>query len=182
MQTRDYWAERKLMRYYMEDQPYTAGIVSAVLDSSPSRVLELGCNVGRNLRAIRDRAPDVELVGIDINAKAIDWGRRTWGLDLRVGDERSLEPDSADVAFTVSVIDHIPEPEAALVALVAAAPRLILVEPWTGTEHLLKDHTWSWDIAARLRELGCAVTSRRFPINADVIGAEYRMFTARRRA
>lgn len=180
-----WWGQRKLMRYYMTDQPWTSALVDAILAHEPKRVVELGCNVGRNLRAIRDRDPKVELVGIDVNADAVAWGQRKWGLDLRVGDERLLEPDDYDLAFTVSTLDHIPEPEAALAALTGAAPRLILVEPWTGVEGPLKSHnpyTYGWDYATRLRSLGLVVTSRKFPISDMSIGPEYRLFQARRRA
>jgi SAM-dependent methyltransferase len=42
---------------------------------SPSSVLELGCNVGANLREIRALAPEVKLYGIELNRRAIDYGR-----------------------------------------------------------------------------------------------------------
>ena len=180
----EWWAQRKLMGYYMTDQPWTPALVDAIVALEPRRVVEFGCNVGRNLRALRAAAPDMELVGIDVNEQAVAWGRRKYGLDLRHGDERLLEPDAYDLAFTVSVIDHIPEPEAALAALAASAPLLLLVEPWTGTEGPLKSHnpyTYGWDYTTRLRSLGLVVSSRRFPISDKSIGPEYRMFRARRK-
>ena len=182
MDARSYWAERKLMRYYMEDQPYTAGIVKDVLKTGPTSVVEFGCNTGRNLAAIRRVDPTVVLLGIDINAKAVAWGKRTWGLDLHVGDEAMLESMAGlfDVAFTCSVIDHLPDPERALRALTGAAHRLLLVEPWTGTEEALDgEYTWSWDIAGRLRDMGMHVTSRKYPITSTSRnGRHYRMFRA----
>ncbi len=180
----EWWAQRKLMAFYQQDQPWTPALVDAILEREPRRVLEFGCNVGRNLRAIRDRAPGVELVGIDVNAEAVAWGRRKWRLDLRHGDERRIEPDAYDLAFTVSVLDHIPDPEAAIAALAASAPSLVLVEPWLGSEGAVKAHnpyTYSWDYASRLRALGMGVTTRRFPLSDQSIGPEYRMFRARRR-
>lgn len=180
----EWWAQRKLMGYYMTDQPWTPALVDAILERNPRRILEFGCNAGRNLRAVRDRAPGVELVGIDVNAKAVAWGRREWGLDLRLGDERLIEPDAYDLAFTVSVLDHIPQPQKAIAALAASAPLLILVEPWLGVEGAVEAHnpyTYSWDYASQLRDFGMSVAIRRFPISDRSIGPEYRLFRARRK-
>lgn len=184
-EARDWWADRKLMGYYMQDQPWTGSLVDAILETGPRRIVELGCNVGRNLRAIRDRDANVELVGIDVNAQAVEWGRRKWGLDLRHGDASLLEADAYDLAFTVSVLDHIPDPTDAIEALVFAAPRLVLVEPWVGIEGPVESHnpyTYSWNYLTRLRDLGMAVTDRRFPISKKSIGPDYRLYKARRRA
>jgi len=179
-----WWAHRKVLTYYKQAQPWTPALVDAVVASEPGRVVEFGCNAGRNLRAIRERDPRIELVGIDVNATAVEWGRRNWGLDLRVGDESLLELDAYDLAFTVSVIDHIPEPEAAIAAIVKAAPLVILVEPWLGHEGHVESHnpyTYSWDYATRLRALGMSVTVRKFPLSDASIGPEYRMFRAKRK-
>lgn len=181
---RRWWGDRRLIRWYTEAQPWTGPLVDALLASSPSSVVELGCNAGRTLRAIRDRGLGVALTGVDINRRAVAWGRDHWSLDLRVGDERSLVP--ADVAFTVSVIDHIPEPQRALEALVVSAPVVILVEPWIGSEGRVTEgarspYTYSWDYPARLRAMGMAVTQRRFPISDEGLGQHYRLYRATRR-
>ena len=182
-EAREWWANRKLMRYYQEAQPWTPDLVAAILEGHPKRVVELGCNVGRNLRAIANEDPGVQLVGVDVNAEAVAWGRRKWGLDLRLGDDSLLEPDAYDVAFTVSVLDHMPDPARALTALAAAAPRLLLLEPWIGVEGPAKSrnpYTWSWDYATRLRGMGWRVTSRKFPIGPDYLGPDYRLYRATR--
>ena len=60
-------------------------------------------------------------------------GREASGLDLRVGDERQLEAladASWDVVFTISVLDHMPEPLATIESLVRiASRRIIILEP-----------------------------------------------------
>lgn len=178
-----WWSQRRLIGWYTKPQPWTAGIVDAVLAGDPARVIEFGCNAGRHLRAIRARSPRTALVGIDINGAAVDWGRSHWGLDLRLGDETLLEPDSCDVVFTVSVVDHIPQPERALAALCLAAPTVILVEPWLGREGEVESHnpyTYSWDYPTRLRALGMTVTDRPFPLSEVSIGPAYRMYRATR--
>ncbi|MGH3679079.1 MAG: methyltransferase domain-containing protein, partial [Natronosporangium sp.] len=57
-------------------------------------------------------------------------------LDLRASGEEclaSMEDASVDVVFTVSVLDHLPEPEPVFVELARIArTALILLEPFTG--------------------------------------------------
>ncbi len=107
-----FWKDYGVRSWYQADKPWTGWLARWVKDIGARRVLEFGCNVGRNLAGIRDLCPDVELVGLDINAEAIAFGREHTGLDLRVADEASLAgfADGAfDAVFTVSVLDHISE-------------------------------------------------------------------------
>jgi SAM-dependent methyltransferase len=93
---------------------YAEFVADVVASTQASRVLEFGCNAGRNLDLIRKRLPQAELSGLDLNAKMIAFGKAHYGLDLRVCDDTGLVavPDDAfDVVFTVSVVDHIPFPE-----------------------------------------------------------------------
>ena len=46
-----------------------------VVDLSPTSVLELGCNVGANLREIGALDNSVKLYGIELNARAIAWAK-----------------------------------------------------------------------------------------------------------
>jgi SAM-dependent methyltransferase len=117
--------------------PHVLSLVELCLAAEARRILEFGCYSGRNLAALRDayRAAgelDPELVGLDINARALEAGVEA-GLDLRLGDETALAGfgDAAwDVAFTISVLDHMPDPWPALEQLARIiARRLILIEP-----------------------------------------------------
>jgi SAM-dependent methyltransferase len=66
---------------------------------------------------VRQLTPKSTLLGIDVNPLNVERGRALYDLDLRVGDDNWLseqDDDSVDVSFTVSVLDHIPFPEAAL--------------------------------------------------------------------
>jgi SAM-dependent methyltransferase len=161
-------------------------------------VLEFGCNFGRNLRAIRARDPTVAVVGFDVNADAVDTGRRHGGPDLWVGDERALAtlPDGAvDLAFTLSVLDHLPRPAAALSQLLRVArDRVLLVEPWlrvegrvlvdiderTGSERQTDPYCYSWDYRRLLSLLAPrhAVAVTPFPIRGPMWGACYQLTEA----
>jgi SAM-dependent methyltransferase len=195
---RRYWADRGVQRAYVCDAPWTHSIADAVLRSSPGSILEFGCNFGRNLRAIRARDPTVALLGFDINPAAVVAGREDGLLDLRVGDERELAalPDGlVDLAFTLSVLDHLPRPEAALSQLLRLArDRVLLVEPWlqvegrilveiderTGSERRSDPYCYSWDYCRLLSALAPdhAVAVTPFPIDVPMWGAYYQLIEA----
>lgn len=116
-------------RYEAGPEPYATLVCQAVASFGPASVLEFGCGSGRNLAVLRDLTA-ARLAGVDINPTAIAWGRENFGLDLQVGDEAWLRrqgEDAFDIIYTVSVIDHIPLPEAAIAALVAGAAELVVI-------------------------------------------------------
>lgn len=116
-------------RYENGPEPYALLMAETVASFAPSSVLEFGCGSGRNLAVLRDLTP-ARLVGVDLNPTAIAWGRENFGLDLRLGDETWLPAqgtDVFDIVYTVSVIDHIPQPQNAIRALVSAAADLVVI-------------------------------------------------------
>lgn len=135
-----YWAqeERQPRRYHFTP-PYVDVLVNLVARAQAATVLEFGCGAGRNLAAIeadhqRRGTPTPELVGIDVNARAIELGRDAYGLlGLQVGGIDALRThasDGFDVVFTVSVLDHLPDPESAFQELVRISRGLVLlIEP-----------------------------------------------------
>ncbi len=75
------------------------------------RVLELGCNRGHNLVALRTiLGAAVELVGIEPNPQALQLARQSGQFTVLKGDARQLLfPDRAfDLVFTAGVLIHIP--------------------------------------------------------------------------
>lgn len=131
-----YWSS-KPFAFYVKSQPWSERMADRVLSFSPTSVLEFGCNAGKNLKAIRDKDASVAVHGLDINAPAIKHAQAL-GLGCGVGDETALRafPDNAfDLAFTISVLDHLPYPELALVELLRISrTAVILYEPWLGVE------------------------------------------------
>ncbi len=120
------WRDWEIKSWYQQDKPWARLLVDLVSDLKPKSILEFGCNVGRNLMTISRAMPDVRLVGLDINEEAIRLGRENTGLDLRVGDERTLATFAEgefDLVFTVSVLDHIPVIEDVCQKLVRCAAR-----------------------------------------------------------
>ncbi len=71
-------------------------------------VIELGCNIGLNLEAIKTVSPSAKLTGVEINKRAADMARKKNIGDIRDGS--ILEPldlPKADLTFTKTVLIHI---------------------------------------------------------------------------
>jgi SAM-dependent methyltransferase len=131
-EAKQFWAGYGVKSWYRDRKPWAGVLAQLVRDLGARSVLEFGCNVGRNLAAIAEHCPGVELTGIDINQAAISAGREKTGLDLRVADERGLAAfaDGAfDLVFCVSVLDHIADVAEVCRELVRVARRhLFLME------------------------------------------------------
>jgi len=78
---------------------------------SPGTVLEVGCNVGANLRWIASSLPGRNIYGVDINLKALDELRRTVpGVNAVWSPARELPFRDRwfDMVFTMGVLIHQP--------------------------------------------------------------------------
>lgn len=101
-------------------------------------LLEIGTNSGRNLEYIRRSQPNIELKGIDVNARAIEYARsKNLDIAFELADANcwAEADDSWDGALTMSVLDHIPDDAAeALAANIARSARYVVaVELWDGS-------------------------------------------------
>lgn len=141
---RSFWASTDYQgREYGPNAPLyidrLADLVAELLFEAPDEaqsptVFEFGCNAGRNLALIQARAPgEVRAQGCDVNAASVEHGRAHFQLPLAVGDEThldSLDAESQQVVFTVSVLDHIPKIDTTLERLSRVCGRyLLLLEP-----------------------------------------------------
>jgi SAM-dependent methyltransferase len=61
--------------FFSEDEAYFArykvGIVKKILKCEPSKILEFGCGIGRNLRFLREAFPGSEIVGSDVSEQSL---------------------------------------------------------------------------------------------------------------
>lgn len=184
-----WWAGQKLRRTWTRGQARHDWLAEAVVAHEPTSVLEFGCAAGGNLRAIRARRPAIRLLGLDVNPTSTRHGRQHWNLDLRLDPLDSLADDGFDLAFTVSVLDHIPDIGDTLDQLCRVSPLLLLVEPWLGREGKVDSSvitgtspfSYSHDYPSLLRERGYAVRIEQHPLSDWGLGPYYRLYTARRR-
>ncbi len=78
---------------------------------APARVLEVGCNLGANLRWIASQIPARDVFGVDINLKALEELRGTVpGVNALWGQARELPFRDRwfDMVFTTGVLIHQP--------------------------------------------------------------------------
>jgi SAM-dependent methyltransferase len=189
---KEHWAGIGVRPFYGKAKPWARFMADRVLDHSPATVLEFGCNVGRNLATIREQAPDVRVRGLDINADAVAEAR-SHQLDAEVGDERALGrigTDEIDVSFTISVLDHIPDPRPALTELLRVSRRaVLLLEPWMGREGKVvrnvhpgsgetvdtTPYSYSWDYPELARTLapGWELHAEAHPLGPTNLGPYY---------
>lgn len=172
-----YWSARKLGAFSRE-RPWSARLAAYIAELQPNTVLEFGCNVGRHMRAVQAAMPNADVYGIDITLPAVQQARRD-GLHVWLGDEHTLALlGQVDVAYTVSVIDHLPEPQLALEELDRVAEHLVLVEPWLGDERKVDDirhspWTYSWDYQRLLP--GRTWLTEPFPLHDKGVGPHYQL-------
>lgn len=114
----------------------------------PGRLLDLGCWVGFLLDEARGRG--WETVGVEPSAFASAFARERLGLEVRPGDlfSASLEPRSFDAVVLGDVIEHLPDPGAALDrigALTSPGGVLYLTLPDAGSRiaRVLGSRWWS---------------------------------------
>jgi SAM-dependent methyltransferase len=104
---------------YLSDEalPRSAFLVGLVREvaPAPASVLEVGCNVGRNLNALLEAGYE-DLTGIEINSGALDILRErkprlaehaTLRNESIEDAARTLRDREFDVVFTVAVLEHI---------------------------------------------------------------------------
>jgi SAM-dependent methyltransferase len=190
-----YWSSLPVPDFYKKPQTHWSDFMAEqVLRLSPGSVLEFGCNVGRNLVALRDLAPSIILKGIDINAEAVAFGRQERGLDLLQADETFFQTqadNSFDVIFTVSVLDHLPNPKPILVQMVRVARcGVLLLEPSLGEQgKVIKapdapvenptgttPFSYSWDYAALAGDLPVECSKTHYPLSGTLLGPYYWLF------
>jgi len=134
---KEYWSGINFSNYKLE-RPWSKFIATKVLEYAPKKVLEFGCNAGKNLIAIKNSDADVDVFGVDINCEAIKYAKEECHLNVACLDESifSIIPDNTyDVVYTVSVLDHVPYPDKILSQLLRISKKgVLLLEPWIGEE------------------------------------------------
>jgi len=196
-EAKSYWASLPFASYH-QDGPQRRVITDAVRELGREQpiqsVLEFGCNVGRTLHIMsKSLVPSPRVAGVDINEAALEDGRKTYGLDLRIGGEDALAKfgdDEFDCAFTVSVFDHMAERSQvreAIVQLARIARRyLLLLEPFDGTNgRALSTEThvqfnYYWNYPDLLREIGIVLLNDLwFPLGYGTpFQPRYRLYVA----
>jgi SAM-dependent methyltransferase len=122
--------------------------------------LELGCGAGRNLAELCRQAPDAQLRGVDVHARAVDVARSVVpGARVDVGSIyrlAHLAERSVDVAFTAGVLMHVPHDQAELVVgeMLRIARIAVVHSELHGEPHSFDFHRYPRDYGALYTKLG----------------------------
>lgn len=117
-QAKNYWATHHNLsgRVVRDGHEHRWELARYILDTyRPESVLEFGCGSGRNLAVLKEVDPNLSLTGVDANAVSLESGRQHHpDIGFIYGDEQTLKAmkiSHYDIVLTVSVLDHIPDPE-----------------------------------------------------------------------
>ncbi len=114
-----WWASRSIAEGYWgnRDHPSKHFLAERIAAFSPiNSILEVGCTSGPNLYPLAKKFPQAQIVGIDINAAAVEYGNARFAQEgipnvkLLVGqaDELGEFQDGAfDIVFTLSLLIYI---------------------------------------------------------------------------
>jgi SAM-dependent methyltransferase len=142
----------RALAYIIRDLPKTA------------KILEVGCNVGRNLAYLRDQGYE-QVSGVEINPHAVELLRKTYPqlADAKIHNAPAeevlpaLESKSFDLVFTMAVLEHVhPDSKAVFQHIARIGAELLCIEPTASSSHRQYPH----DIPAIFKSLGCELVDK----------------------
>ena len=145
------------------DASFTAFLQDALLPQSGERVLDVGCGAGTAELILSALQPGgVHFVGIDLLQSRLRDARhamREQGVaaELATADAARLPfaPASFDAAFAVAVLQHVPQPRAAIDGLrrvLRPGGRLVLAEPDNAARYWFSDPASGHEVFAKATE------------------------------
>jgi SAM-dependent methyltransferase len=140
-----------------------------------ARILEVGCNVGRNLAYLHDHGY-TSVQGVEINPHAVELLRETFpqlkDVAVHIGAAgetlSTFADDEFDLVFTMAVLEHIhPDESSVFDDMARIGKQVLAIEPQGRLSHRQFPH----DIPAVFRDRGLTMVSQRsmadFPVNAN---------------
>jgi SAM-dependent methyltransferase len=136
--------------------------------ASGLRWLDVGCGTGALSAAILDHAAPTSILGLDPSTGFVEEARRQVDdprVEFRVGTALDAPADSADVVASALMLNFVSDPDAAVAAMVTAAPAgtvAAYVWDYAGRMELLRTF---WDVACSLDVAAIDLDeAQRFPL------------------
>lgn len=136
-----------------ERQAITAMLVHVATQAPATRIVDIGCGAGHDLRALRAALPAAELSGVEPNvllhgALAHDGFDMYYRVDNPGAMQWQCPIESADLLVCIDVLEHLPDPERFLSGIAYGAPIGCLLFEMTATGdagtplHLAANRGW----------------------------------------
>lgn len=115
--------ERKLMGGFFE------ALMGSLPDTAPEAILEVGVGEGEVSGRLRERYPEATIVGIDLPDPELEAHWRARGLNGVCADivQLPFPSKSFDLVMGIEVLEHVPDPPAALAELARLSRRDIVL-------------------------------------------------------
>lgn len=106
-------------------------MISILLQFDIQSILDVGCGTGRALIRIRDKAPNVSIVGVEPSAELRSIGHAKGLLDSQLIDGNGMNLAFADGSFDLvcefGALHHIPKPSEAIAEMLRVARKAIFI-------------------------------------------------------
>ena len=100
------------VQYYWHKKRFET--ITAMIEKSSRRILDIGCNGGTFSKIIKDAAGKANLIGIDINKQSVKYAvYKNNGITFLVADGQKLpfKNNSFDLVTCLEMLEHVPSPE-----------------------------------------------------------------------
>ena len=105
------------------------------LQEDHGNLLEISCNEGHYIKALRDRGYDREYTGIDITPSYLETARKRLPKEnFQWGDARNLDfpSDAFDLVTAVGILMHLPQLEKPMRELFRVARKYVIISVYGG--------------------------------------------------
>lgn len=150
-------------------------VTDYIIALKPKSIFEFGCAWGKNFTLLRKYIPNLQCTGFDLSEKSVKMAKE-FGYDVTVADEthlKNIHRASFDVAFTSSVLNHLPPETAKQIVkeLKRIAPIVVACECVDKSEFRWYKHPYE--------EWGFTDTGKR--AWSPIIKAQYRLYVMRQK-
>ncbi len=116
-----------------ERQAWTAELVKVAQEIKPAFVVDIGCGLGHDLKALHAAYPDADLLGVEPN-DAQRGALEEWFSCTATVTDAPIE--HADLLVCIDLLEHVPDPEAFLGSIAQRAPLGCYLFETTATHHV----------------------------------------------
>ena len=105
------WNPELYLKFGDERSRASCDLVSRIILDRPARILDVGCGPGNSTRALRDRWPSSDVVGLDSSEEMIRKATQTYpGEKWLCADASAWEPDGTySLVFSNAALQWIPD-------------------------------------------------------------------------